>query len=265
MFPYIEIFGKMITSYAICVLLGILVMGFCCIKKAKAYQIQDYDMIVFLLICAVGVLLGGHLLYGIVNINLFIRFIAHLSRAKSIFMIFEALGIIFGGSVFYGGLLGGMLAGFLYAKKKKLDLRLYSYIITPFIPLFHFFGRIGCFLSGCCYGIESKIGFTYTHSLVELANGVNRFPVQLVEAGCNLILFLILLRLQKKGKCKETLLAIYLLSYATIRFVLEFLRGDTYRGFLFGLSTSQIISILLFGVSLIYLIVKKKKPQNKKA
>ena len=153
---------------------------------------------------------------------------------------------IFGGSVFYGGLLGGLLSGLIVIKAKKMNLKFTTDFLTPIIPLFHTFGRIGCFLSGCCYGVKSKIGFTYKHSLIESANGVNRFPIQLVEASFNLLLFILIYYLFRKGKIKGKLLYLYLILYSIIRFALEFFRGDSYRGFLLHLSTSQIISILIF-------------------
>lgn len=81
-------------------------------------------------------------------------------------------------------------------------------------------------------------------------NGVCRFPVQLLEAGCELGLLLLLLRLFRKGKCSEQLVVCYLLGYAPLRFGLEFLRGDAARGFLLNLSTSQWLSILLFCTAL---------------
>ena len=210
MFPYVMIGDKMITGYMIMTLIGIFVMGIFCVRKAIQYHTDDNDMIVLLLIAAIGAFLGSHILYGIVNINLIIKVLTHLNRITSFEILVNCFIEIFGGAVFYGGLLGGLLAGFIYVKKKHLDTKLYSYIVAPAIPLFHMFGRIGCFLSGCCYGIESKFGFTFTHSLVESANGVSRFPVQLVEAFCNLLLFLLLYILQKKDKCRNSLLALSL-------------------------------------------------------
>ena len=103
---------------------------------------------------------------------------------------------------------------------------------------------------------------SYTHLLVEAANGVRRFPVQLVEAGFNLLLFVVLAWLLKKGLCKGKLFLLYLLAYSAGRFVLEFWRGDAYRGFLFGVSTSQWISILLFvaaGCALLWQGLRAKK------
>lgn len=259
MFPYIKIFNKTITSYTILVIIGILLVGFLCIRRCKKYNINDNNMIVFLLIASIGMIIGGHLLYGIVNYKLIIDLITNINKITSFSMLLNDLHIIFGGSVFYGGLIGGLIAGFIYAKIKKINIKLYCFVITPFIPLFHFFGRIGCFLYGCCYGIESKIGFIYTNSPIEIANGVTRFPVQLLEALLNLCIFIFLLIIQNKNKCKNNILAVYLLLYSFIRFFLEFLRGDFYRGFLFGLSTSQLISIIIFIASFIYLIISKKK------
>ena len=154
--------------------------------------------------------------------------------------------------------IGGMLAVYIYLKKKKLPMNIFTDIATIIIPLFHFFGRIGCFLVGCCYGVESDIGFTYHHSLIESANHVNRFPIQLVEAVYNLGLFFLLYYLLKNNKLKGKLLGLYLIIYPIGRFIFEFFRGDEYRGFLFGLSTSQIISVLLliFGI---FLLLKKEK------
>ena len=94
-----------------------------------------------------------------------------------------------------------------------------------------------------------------------------RFPVQLVEAGCNLILFAILFLLYDKNKISEkNTFKVYLFSYAIIRFLSEFLRGDEYRGFVGLLSTSQFISVLIIIGLIIFesttTIIKKRKIDN---
>ena len=87
-------------------------------------------------------------------------------------------------------------------------------------------------------------------------NGVRRFPVALAEAAFNLILFIVLWRLSKNEKTKGRMTILYCLSYPVARFILEFFRGDGIRGFLWGLSTSQWISIVIFAAALTVLIVK---------
>ena len=262
MFPVINVFGKEIGTYTIMALIGSLIAGYYACKNIKEKKLDDNDLIIFLLVCAIGVLLGSHILYGITNFEKLSIIVMHLDRIKNIDDFLFVVTDIFGGSVFYGGLIGGILVGLIYGKIKKRPIRDYADVMAPAIPLFHTFGRIGCFLGGCCYGIKSHIGIYYNNSYylkdVEVAT---RFPVQLVESVCNFILFLVLNRLYKKEKFKGSLLLVYLMNYSVIRFILEFFRGDEYRGFLFGLSTSQIVSIGLFIISLI-LFIKDRKNNN---
>lgn len=264
MLPYFNIFGKSISAYASMILIGVLLSGFyvCRIAKKRGHDNNNY--IVFLLISAIGVFLGGHIMYAITKINSIIELLSNWTKYVNSFKSFiNCMAVIFGGAVFFGGLLGGMAAGLIYGKVKKLDMKEYSDICAPMVPLFHCFGRIGCFFGGCCYGIESKFGFTaHGNELVPSINDVQRFPVQLLEALLNLILFIALDYLLRKNACKGKLFAVYIISYSIIRFFDEFLRGDDYRGFLFGLSTSQIISIILFAGSIIYIaaeILHRKK------
>ena len=258
MYPNITIFNKEITTYTLMTLVGVLVVGFLCVRRCKKYSFDDNKMIVLLLFGALGAFIGRHLLYGLVNLPLIIQVFLHIDEIESYQTIIEIIQVIFGGSVFYGGLYGGILASYLYVRKAKLDVKMASYIATPFIPLFHFFGRIGCFLYGCCFGVESKWGILYHNHLFDL-EPVRRFPVQLLEAGFNLVIFFLLLWLEKKGKFKNSILVLYLFIYALGRFFLEFLRGDTYRGIYFGLSTSQWISIVTILGCVIYYFIKRKK------
>ena len=264
MYPIVNIFGKEITTYAICALIGILVSGFYVCRTAKKRGHDDNDFIIFLLICSVGVLIGGRVVFALTRMNVIVELITNWSKYVTSFGSFiDCMSVVFGGSVFYGGLIGGMIFGVIYGKIKKLDLSEYANVCAPMVPVFLCFGRIGCFLGGCCYGIESSFGFTaYNNDLIPDLCGVNRFPVQLLEAGLNFLLFLFLDYLLRKNKFKGNLFALYLVIYAVIRFSDEFLRGDQNRGFLFGLSTSQIISIILFvcgGIYLIRQIVKQRK------
>ena len=144
--------------------------------------------------------------------------------------------------------------------------------------MFHAFGRVGCFFAGCCYGIPFSHGFVMHDSLNPVGDGVARFPVQLLEALLLLILFLVLNGIRKKrlsllkeeGAATEqkrkpnrregSLLPLYLLSYAVIRFGDEFLRGDTYRGIWLFFSTSQWISVfILAGIAIYYTAAGRRR------
>ena len=254
MYPVIDIFGRDFTTYAICALIGILIAGVLMCKMTAATGRDDNDTIILLLISAIGVLLGSHILYGLTNIHNFYLF-TKITDIKSFLAVTQA---IFGGSVFYGGLIGGIVFGFAWAKIMKYDIAFFSDIAGFGLPLFHAFARVGCFLGGCCYGIKSSFGFTaHGNTLVEAVNGVSRCPVQLLEAICNLFIFVLIFVLYKNEKLKGKLFFLYLLLYSVVRFFDEFLRGDEIRGFILGISTSQFISIFIFIIALVGLFANK--------
>ena len=257
MIPEVHILNITIHAYMLMSLIGILVCLFYVINKCKKEKKEDYDYIVVLLFGALGALIGGHLLYGIVNYKLIIILIKNINKVTSLQMFLQCLIEIFGGNVFYGGLIGGLIASFTTIKIKKMDIKKTTDFLVPVIPLFHFFGRIGCFLSGCCYGIENKIGFTYKYSIIESANNINRFPIQLVESFYNLIMFIILTVFYKKNKLKGKLVYLYLFIYSIGRFIFEF-----FRGFILFLSTSQFISIIIFVIAG-YMLLRKEVQDGK--
>lgn len=223
------------------------------------------DGILFLLIVIAGVMVGGHLLYAITHIKYWPLLFKKVEFGEWV----RRLMFIFGGQVFYGGLFGGLLAGKIATKILHLDISLWTDLMTPIIPLFHGIARVGCFLAGCCYGIECEFGFmTNSNTFIPSINGVTRFPVQLLEAGLNLILagvmFYLLAKREKNQNLKGNLIYIYLITYGVIRFCDEFLRGDLVRGFVGFLSTSQFISIISITISTILLVkaLKKKKVEQ---
>lgn len=262
MFPSFYFFGKEIGTYTILATIGLLVAGWFACRTAKRRGLDDNDMLVTLLISAIGVLVGSHLLYGLTNLPVIILLLRNPGYVQSFSHFIELLFYIFGGGVFYGGMLGGLAAGSIYLRHKRLPLRQFADIAAPTIPLFHCFGRIGCFLGGCCYGVECDWGITYTHSLIPEANGVCRLPVQLIESGFNLCLFVLLAILLRRGRLNGRLLPLYLCCYPAGRFVLEWFRGDEVRGFLFGMSTSQWISIVLLtvGTSILIVDIFRRRP-----
>ena len=99
----------------------------------------------------------------------------------------------------------------------------------------------------------------YHYSPAPGANGVSRFPVQLFEAVFNLGLCILFYTLFRKKKLQGSLIYVYFYAYPVFRFADEFLRGDAYRGILWGLSTSQWISIALVVINTILLLRKTVK------
>ena len=217
---------------------------------SKKKKIEFFDFLCAVVFVMIGAMVGAKLLFIIVSWKEIMRL--HLSF----------LEIIRGGFVFYGGLIGGILAILLFGKTFKVKLADYVDVFACALPLGHAFGRVGCLFGGCCYGIEYD-GFG--HVCYCSAANVNTpletplFPVQLLEAFLLLCLFFVLLFLLLKGKARGKIVFVYAAIYAVLRFVLEFLRGDAERGVLWGISTSQWISLLLFAGAIFLLFYKKKE------
>lgn len=237
MLPVINFFGIPIPSYMFCAVLGFCAALFFALQRNQHESIKWKAYYIFIAFAVGGLFIGGKVLFFITMLP---EVLTSFSLKKTIVIFVE------GGIVFYGGLFGALFFGKLSARISKEDPRdLLNLFIPPFV-LFHAFGRVGCFMAGCCYGVECSFGFSYPQE-----PGVLRFPVQLVEAFGNLIIISILLYMENRSHGKKSLTVLYLLMYATMRFLLEFLRGDSIRGIWFALSTSQWISIITVVVILV--------------
>lgn len=260
MVPQLELFGRTFSPYALSGLVGfLLALLFVCLS-AKRRGLNEIRILYAALFSALGALIGAHLLYALIDLPLLWDTLRSLGSVSSVFDLLNRLGRVFGGGVFYGGLIGGGVVGWIYLRRTEKNPLPYANLGVTAVPLFHCFGRIGCFLAGCCFGVEWEHGIVFRHSLIEQANGVPRFPVQLCEAALNLGLFFLLWGLWRKRKMEGKLCPLYLMIYPAYRFGLEFLRGDGYRGLFWGLSTSQWISLILF-IFGFFLLRKKKKAE----
>ena len=178
--------------------------------------------------------------------------------------------IFFGGITWEGGVIGAfvsypLLVHYFLREKKGDALHFFSHLV-PGIVLGHAFGRVGCFFGGCCYGTitDSPLGVSFpagspaATEFYNAAAGGASFPVwptQLFEAVFEVLLFLIMLLLYRKAK--DILMEVYLLSYGTFRFFLEFLRGDDRGSTGFFLSPSQCMSILLVIAGVLLLLYER--------
>jgi phosphatidylglycerol:prolipoprotein diacylglycerol transferase len=217
-------------SYAIMTAVGLAFSLLFLYFRSYKFNISFKQLLLIVVFGGVGLIVGSKVLYFLTQLPIIIsRF--------SFEIIINTL--IFGGIVFYGGMLGALLGIRIYALcKNKNAINIFNFVIPAF-PLFHIFGRIGCFLGGCCYGKPASWGFAM-YSNPE----VLRIPVQLFESGCNTIIFIVLLIYEKRSK-KANLIVVYLLLYSMCRFILEFFRDDEIRGVWGVLSTSQLIAIAI--------------------
>jgi phosphatidylglycerol:prolipoprotein diacylglycerol transferase len=161
----------------------------------------------------------------------------------------EIIRLDHGGLIFYGGLAGGVLAGVIYLKGKRLLSWRMADLVIPPVALAHAIGRLGCFLNGCCYGKP----FLGPWAVAFPPEEILRHPVQLYESGFLFSLFFALKLLEGRHPREGTVALTYGLLYGTWRFLIEFVRADNLPWAL-GLTIFQWMSLLLVFVcgSLLY-------------
>lgn len=237
MYPVIHIFGLELYSFNVCIILAIVVAMLVFIYRTKGiFELTVQDTLIAIFGADIPfVLLGAVLHNKIVYAHSFEEFCNSL---------WKNTGIAFLGG-FIGGLIGFLLL-FHFMMKNRIAIKLVMDNVVPSLVLGHAIGRIGCFLGGCCYGKPFFIGVSYGKSSLAYRTygDATLFPSQLVEAGILFIMFLVF----SKIKSRQT--ELYLLSYSVVRFLLEFLRGDS-RGNAIGIfSPAQMICIAMFLVGM---------------
>jgi len=180
-----------------------------------------------------------------------------------------SLDFLRSGGVFYGGLLGAIITGYLLMKRYKLPWWTTADACAPGIALGNFFGRQGCFAAGCCWGKPTHLpwGVKFSqlgHEITGVPTDTYLHPTQLYESFAMLLVFLFLLWLHKRRAFSGQVILACAVSYSVIRFAIEFVRDDP-RGdilgltTLTGLSTSQLISLVVGIGALILLILRRKR------
>jgi len=233
-----------IYGYGLMIAIGIVAAYLVAEYRAKKKNLNSERIIALTIWCLVGGILGAKLLY-------------YITQTKEIVADPKILLDVSDGFVVYGGIIVGVLSGFLFCKKEKLDFLKYFDLVMPSIALAQGFGRIGCFLAGCCYGVETTSRFGIVFPETSYAPfGVPLMPTQLISSGLDFLNFFVLIILAKRVKADGQIAGFYLMFYSAGRFVLEFLRGDLARGSVGSLSTSQFIAIFLFVIGLGIVLVR---------
>ena len=185
----------------------------------------------------------------------------------------ELLTLARSGGVFYGGLILAVSVALVYIRKVGLPLWTTTDVFAPGIALGHVIGRFGCLFAGCCYGKPTTMpwGITFTDPFaaanVGTPLGTPLHPTQLYEAGAELLILIVLLTTERKGRpFPGRTFWLYMLVYAISRFIIEFYRADE-RGTVGMFSTSQFISLVLAPLAVIMLVYlsRAKTPEQKRA
>ena len=239
-----------VYGYGLMIAIGILAAYVTAEYRAKKHGL-DPDKIFYLVIWAVvGGFAGAKVLY-------------FLTRLKDIMENPRVLLDLADGFVVYGGIIGGIYSAMAYCKIKKMPFLKYFDLVMPSVALAQGFGRIGCFLAGCCYGREtdSALGIVF-HNSSYAPNGVKLLPTQLISSGLDFLLCAVLILLDRKKKGDGQIAGAYLVLYSIGRFILEFYRGDLIRGNVGALTTSQFIAVFVALAGVILIAARNGKSEG---
>jgi phosphatidylglycerol:prolipoprotein diacylglycerol transferase len=236
-------FGPTITLHTYGLLLAIaFIAGLWVASREAKRQGLDAgrvtDMAIWVLIAG---LIGAKVLLVLVDFHYYQR------SPRELWSIFQS------GGVFYGGLIGGALVAWWYARRHGLAGWSTADALAPGVVLGQAIGRLGCFAAGCCWGKPTSLPWAVTFTDVYASRAVGTpmdtplHPSQLYESGAAFLIFAFLLWLLPRKRFNGQVTLAYVALYSAVRFGLEFLRGDPERGSWFGgaLSTSQVIAIVL--------------------
>lgn len=242
-----ELFGVKVYSYGLMIAIGIIVAGVMFLKKGKEKGYDEDKLTNLMIFAVIGGILGGKLLYILVNIKDYIN-------NKSLFYKFGE------GFVVYGAIILGLITIYICAKKYKLNFLKVLDCAVPGVAIAQGFGRIGCFLAGCCYGRPTDLFVGVMFPLDSLApSGVYLHPTQIYSSVFDFLLGACLVIYSRNKNNKDGKVScMYIIAYSIGRFIVEFLRNDD-RGGMWLLSTSQWIAAgtLVAGIVLLIIINKK--------
>lgn len=229
MYPVLLKLGPLtLYSYGLMVALGFLAGILLAAYLARRTGLKPEIMLDIAPFVLVGAIVGARIFYVIEFWREF------QGNPLEIFMLWR------GGLVFYGGLLFAILGLLWAAKLFKLNFWKIMDILAPSTALGYALGRIGCFLNGCCYGIEAQLPWAVTFPKLIGA----RHPTQLYASLAGLLICaLLLLVLFKFKKFDGQVLIFGLGLYAIYRFLIEFIR--TNPKYWLNLTEAQWLSILL--------------------
>ena len=234
-------FNSNFPFYGLAILLALISNIIIVISQYKKYNYKLEDVIYLLLYETAGIIIGAKVL--------------------SYLLSGERTSFIKTGLAAYGASFGGALLILLFCLQFKKNIKETMYLLTPSFPLMYSIGKIGCFIVGCCYGIEYngifKIMYRYS---VNAPNNVYLFPIQIVESIVFLLIFIYLMIMQKKNKFNEKILGISLILCGASKGLLDFLRQEGTQLFTF----SKIVSLIIIIIGIISIFLKKKSDNEKK-
>ena len=258
--------GFAIRSYGFMLALSFMLGIYLAARRAKKVGFDPnliMDLSIWIIIASI---VGSRLLYVVYHLDEFkgqwFNIINPVQNGQ--------LGI--GGLTMLGGVVLAIITAYSFMRWKKMSFLKTADIMIPSFALGIFLTRIGCFLNGCCHGIESHLPWatTFTNDYCAVATDLMHTPLhptQLYSSLYGLIILITLLLIDKVKKFDGTLFFVFLILYGISRFFVEFLRyHDNYFGIFWGteVTINQVISLIMVFIGVIFFVVYNNKMKKLK-
>lgn len=229
--------GSALSTYFLVISLAVTVCVLWFIRRAESKNLARVTAIDLALAVLVGGFIGAralHIIYEDWDI--------YAADPLAVFKVWN------GGFVYLGGLVGAMIATVLVCRFKQEPFWFWADIATPPIALGYTFGRVACFLNGCCYGKISAVPWAI------MISGGPRHPTQLYASLWDGILTLLLLKFEPKVKTSGVLFNSWLAGHCVGRIIMELFRADPRGSLVLGYSLGTAMSVILLSFALTNLV-----------
>lgn len=208
------------------------------VRRAPRLGILPEAVVEVASLCIIGAILGSRLAYVLLHFDYYRYYPSRILSLRE------------GGLTFYGGVLGAIALTVPYIRLKRYPLAAFFDLFAPPLALGYAIARIGCFLNGCCYGRVSPFSFFPLGVRFPYLEGF-RYPTQIYATGYSLLIFFILLRLEKTRHFRGELFLDYLALYGAARFLIEYLRDEPFTlSGVFTLAQAACLGIILLALFL---------------
>ncbi len=234
-----EIFGLSVRWYGIMIALGLFLAILVMRKRAKQLGMNEDIIIDIVLVCIPFSIIGARTYYVLFN----------LSYYGGDFM--KMINIRQGGLAIHGGVIAGIIAGYIYTRIKKLEFWKLADIAAPGLILGQAIGRWGNFFNSEAHGGPTDLPWGI------MVDGIKVHPTFFYEFIWNLCVFAVLIFYRDKKKFQGEVFALYMILYSIGRFFIEGLRTDSLM--LGPLRMAQVISIVFIAIGSLFIVFMRKK------
>ena len=240
-----------IRSYGLLIAVAFMV-GIWIARRRAANSRYDPDIVIDLSVIVILVsIIGARLAY------VFVRWDYYQHDLLGVFRLWE------GGLALYGGIVAGTLAGLWFFRRRSIDMWAGADLMVPSLAMGVAIGRIGCFLNGCCYGkvCDHPWGVVFSESSIAGMRypGVHLHPTQLYESLLALVVFFVLLAVDRRKPFQGFLLWLFVMLLSIYRFFIDPIRQyDTesiaFQGGPIAFTNNQVFGVVLVLLSAGFMI-----------